>query len=314
MKKQPRFSDLLVSPSGKQFLKGTGQGFELVDCPDGPEATRLLDSARTAWETSGQDSFRLEHDGTVFRAAVLQDLHGPAFFLRRMPARVPSFERLGFPSAVAQWLTQHARKGLVLFAGSQCSGKTTSASSLVCTRLANDGGHAVTFENPVEMPLYGQHGKGFCFQSEVSDEAALAQAVERSHRYCSPEIIFIGEIRTKYAAAQVLRAALGSDRQLVVATIHGLDLATALDRLLTFARELDGEIAAHNLAQTLTAAVFQRLEDQDGKKVLRLPEYLLLPFDDRSRGIRAKLRSGDVLSLSNDIREIQNRLKYGMQP
>ena len=61
-----------------------------------------------------------------------------------------------------------------------------------------------------------------------------------------PDIIYIGEIRNKYAASEALRVSLGSDDQIVVATIHGLDVPAALDRLATFAREIDGEVATSN--------------------------------------------------------------------
>lgn len=311
---QMPFSDLLLLPSGRSFLKG-GPVAGLVVCgPDMREqVATLLAQATAHWRESGQASFRMETGGVLFRVAVLQNLEGPAFFLRRMPEAIPDFAALGLPQTVTQWLTGCAcRKGLVLFCGAQGSGKTTSASALIASRLRQHGGHGVTFEAPAEMPLHGQHGPGFCFQSELSDDNHLARATQSAHRFASPDILFIGEIRSRHAAAQVLRAALGSDRQMVIATIHGLDLVSSLDRLLTFAREADGDIAAQNLAQTLTAVLFQCLTVSDGQAHVELSEFLLLPFTERAKSVRAKLRSGNLLALPDDIREQKNRLAFGV--
>ncbi|WP_243545452.1 ATPase, T2SS/T4P/T4SS family [Pseudodesulfovibrio tunisiensis] len=310
-----RYSDLVVSPDGRPFLKaGPGQG--LAACPGDlrDEALAAGRAALEAWQADPRAAFRLELGGVSWRVASLEGLGGRTFFLRRMPESVPEFASLGLPSGLASWFSARERqKGLILISGAQASGKSTTAASLVASRLAEFGGHAVTFESPAEMPLDGRHGQhGFCFQSELEDETGLALAIEQAHRFASPDIILVGEIRTRHAAAQTLRAALGSDRQLVVATIHGLDLIAALDRLLTLARELDGEAAAHNLSQSLLAVVHQRLTPTpDNGPRLSVPQFLLLEFSNRSKAMRAKLRSGDLRSLEDDMREQLNRLTFG---
>lgn len=302
------YTDLLVTSSGLTLARG-GPGEDLGPCPDGRHQA-LTEHVSRCFRASGNRSFRVEFEGSAYRVTVLEDLSGATFFLRLMPQALPDFETLGLPSAIARWLVHDCSKGLVLFCGAQGSGKTTSASALVQTRLLHGGGHAVTFESPAEMPLHGPHGRGYCFQTELASESALARALRSAHRYASPDILFIGEIRTRHAAAQVLRAALGSDRQLVVATIHGLDLASALDRLLTFAREADGDIAAQNLAQTLSAVLFQRMSSHSGRSCLDLREFLLVPFTEGAKSIRSKLRSGSLLSLGDDIREQRNRMAF----
>jgi twitching motility protein PilT len=169
----------------------------------------------------------------------------------------------------------------------------------------------VTFENPVEMPLAGKHGEdGWCFQTEIGSEAKLAQHIERAHRYCSPNIIGIGEIRTKYAASEALRVALGSNRQLVVATIHGFSIITALERLLAWALEQDGEVACKNLAQTLVGIVYLELADHDKDKsrFLKVPEFLFLPFNDATHQIRTKIAANNLKKLEDEIRNQSNQV------
>jgi twitching motility protein PilT len=107
--------------------------------------------------------------------------------------------------------------------------------------------------------------------------------------------------------------ALGSNQQLVVATIHGLNACAALDRLLTWAREIDGDIARHNLGQSLIGIVHQELsfekESEDRRARLTVKEFLLLSFDPHSEAVRAKLREGN-LHLTEHILEQRNRVFY----
>lgn len=310
---EQEFSDLILLPGELQaVLKGVpGHGRELVPVRHEDEAE--VDSIRTAlgseYYRSREEMFRFRHDGRNYRVARYQDIDlGETYFLRRLPLTVPDFSGLGLPDAVLDWLLSGDHQhGLVLFCGAQASGKTTTASSYTKARLEMYGGHAITYEIPVEMPLAGQHGEfGRCFQQELEDEADLMRHIERSHRYGSPNIVYIGEIRSKYAASEVLRVALGSSEQLVVSTLHGLDIVTALERLIGWAREIDGGMAAHNLAQSLLAIVRLDLVSDGDRKALAMPEFLLVPFRERQKGVRAKIRDGKLAALENDITEQRN--------
>jgi twitching motility protein PilT len=107
-----------------------------------------------------------------------------------------------------------------------------------------------------------------------------------------------------------LRIALGSNQQLVIATIHGLTATAALDRLLIWAREQDGEVACRNLAQTLTGIIHQEIVENENKKKreLNVAEFLILPFDDETQGLRSKLRDGN-LNLEADIRAQKSKMR-----
>jgi twitching motility protein PilT len=199
----------------------------------------------------------------------------------------------------------------VLFSGAQASGKTTSAAAYIAARLALYGGHCVTYEHPVEMPLAGPHGdSGWCYQREIASEADLPAHIERTHRYGSPDIILIGEIRTQYAAAEALRVALGSRRQIVVATIHGQDVISALSRLLTWARSSYGDVACQNLSEVLTAIIHQDIVFTAGEPLLKVPESLLLPYTRRKENSACvKLWQGN-LSLEQEIMSNRNDLLF----
>lgn len=318
--KSASFTDLILHESGEAFMKGCDScGQKLVPCEDGikKEIKLLHEKVLKVHEKSERHTFRVIHEDIGYRVALYEGVDwgsGKVFFLRRIQEQVENFNRIGMPEPIAKWLlSEEQSKGLVLFTGAQASGKTYSASSLVATRLATLGGHGVSFENPAEMPLDGKHGEyGFCFQAEIEREEDLAEGIERSHRFASPNIIYIGEIRSKHAASEALRVCLGSDKQIVIATMHGFDLVTALERLVTMARETDGEIASQNLAQGLLAVVHQQLEqNEDGKKILHVPQFLLAPFNENYKGLRAKIKNGEMAGLQEEMREQKNRIQFG---
>lgn len=326
------FSDIILFSQSDMalpsLLKGVaGYGQKLIlppqNCAD--EVKELLDAVSKRYQEAHYDlnrAFRLEFNGSLYRTAIFEDIKGGhTFFLRRMADAVPSFKGLGFPRVLEDWLLGLKQcKGLLLVTGSQGSGKTTTAAALIKARLECFGGHAISFENPVEMPLAGPVGKngGYCFQTEVPHEEELEAHIERAHRYSFPNIIYIGEIRSKYAAAVALQVALGSNQQLVVATIHGKSIIDALTRLLNWAREKDGAIANQNLAQTLLSVLRQELITGEGqKREMELADSLLLPFDadgedNNITGIRNKIQEDKLLSLNNDINFQFQRMRSGI--
>jgi twitching motility protein PilT len=273
--------------------------------------------AKAMIEKTAMDVIRYTFCDIKFRVCYAAGIEGQTWFLRRIQDKVPMLDDLALPLYILKYLSAPNRKtGLYLFAGAQSAGKTTLASAMIATRLTLFGGHCITFESPAEMPLekptgYGDFGK--CFQTEIDSELELPQKIARAHSYASPDIIFIGEIKTAITAVEALRASLGSDRQMVVATIHGTTLTQALMRLLNFAKEVDSESAALNLATTLSCIVHTSLKDveKDGKKSKRLEvgDFLLLPpknpEDQRLReivtAVRAKIKDKRIESLINEI-------------
>lgn len=321
------FSDIILSKSNT-FLKGcsgSGQG-GLKPLPADCDISGLLDLINQEFmkrsllreDGTGEipQSLRITFQGMQFRVADIKDItNEKTWFLRRLPNTVSTLSEIGFPLSFDNWLMdKEQNKGLILISGSQSSGKTTLGSTIVAERLRKYGGHGVTFENPPESPLHGDYGvDGFCWQTEINGEKELASHIERAYRYASPRIIYIGEIRTKYAATEVLRMALSSSQQLIIATIHGQDIVSALTRLITWATEIEGINARNNLADSLLAIFHTHVEINSDSKVLQIPEFLFLPFSDNALAIRSKIRDNTLVQLKENINQQRSRITRTQQ-
>lgn len=172
------------------------------------------------------------------------------FVCRRFNLVSTTLKPLGVPDAFVHKLTnRNLKEGLVLFMGKAGSGKTTTAAAFTMERLALHGGVCWTVENPIEISMEGKHGNGWCYQTEVPNDADFGPAIRDMLR-ASPNIIFIGELRDQLAVQEAITA--GISGHLVVATFHAGDLISGLVRLSMLAKD---EAISAALADSLRAAV-----------------------------------------------------------
>lgn len=207
--------------------------------------------------------FGIAVDGVNWRGRFdSRAIDGHWYRLRRMAAATPTLDSLPspMPGAVHNILMSpgYHKGGLIYIAGAPGSGKTTTASATLASRLQKFGGVAYTVEDPPELPLNGWHGKGYCTQTWVagddsSDWAESMRGVLRSQPAATNAILYIGEVRDAETAHAMLRAA--SNGFLVIATGFGDNIINAVDTFL----QLTGRDKAASLGAVLRAVVHQRL-------------------------------------------------------
>jgi twitching motility protein PilT len=183
--------------------------------------------------------------------------------------------------------------GLIYVCGAAGSGKTTTASATVVSRLREFGGVAYTIEDPPEMPLNGWHGEGYCSQTGVAGEQASDWAESfrcalRSQPAATNQMLFVGEIRNADSAHAMLRAA--SNGFLVIATGFGSDVISAVDAL----QRLTGDAMTGALANMVRLVLYQRLVDG------RL-QSVALASEGSSSPVAARIRAGQLVHLASDI-------------
>jgi twitching motility protein PilT len=205
------------------------------------EATGELDLAYSSPELP-----RFRVNGFRQRGAI-------SFAFRVIPDRIPGFDELRLPPGVARLAGE--QRGLVLVTGATGSGKTTTLAAMLDEINRTRSQHIVTIEDPIEVLHHDQ--KCIVNQREVGlDTESFGQALRRVLRQ-DPDVILIGELRDAETAQVALQAA--ESGHLVFSTLHTLDAAETVGRLVEFfPHEKQAQIVSI-LAGVLRGVVSQRL-------------------------------------------------------
>ena len=193
----------------------------------------------------------LDGPGTDIRLSFVPSVRGESVTARlfdRLKGEA-NFRDLGFDPTLVQSMRRYTQSnGLILFAGSSASGKTTTLYTLLRDLISGSGGalRIVTVEDPVEYRLAD------IVQLEVCPErgnsyASLLRSVLRQ----DANVIVVGEIRDPETATLAVRAALTG--HLVLSTVHAGTPTEALIRLLELG------VPASMLASAVTAVLAQSL-------------------------------------------------------
>jgi general secretion pathway protein E len=135
--------------------------------------------------------------------------------------------------------------GLLLVTGPTGSGKTTTLYALL-RGLATGERNVMTIEDPIEYQLRG------IGQMQVAPRIGLTFAAGlRAILRQDPDVILVGEVRDRETMEIALQAALTG--HLVLATLHTIDAASALTRLLDMGAE------PYLIASSVVGVLAQRL-------------------------------------------------------
>jgi twitching motility protein PilT len=169
---------------------------------------------------------------------------------------------LNLPAGVRRLADEH--RGLVLVTGATGSGKTTTLAAMIDHMNKTRHQHIVTIEDPIEV-LHSDHS---CIvnQREIGlDTTDFMQALRRALRQ-DPDVILIGELRDAETAQTALQAA--ESGHLVLSTLHTVDAAETLGRMIEFFPETKQQMIRSVMAGVLRGVISQRLLPRiDGGRV-----------------------------------------------
>ena len=176
-----------------------------------------------------------------------------SFAFRVIPQEIPGFTSLGLPAGVQKLADE--QRGLVLVTGATGSGKTTTLAAIIDHINRTRTQHIVTIEDPIEI----MHADQQCIinQREVGlDTTSFHEALRRGLR-ADPDVILIGELRDAETAETALQAA--ESGHLVLSTLHTVDAAETLGRMIEFFPAIKQPQIRSILAGVLRGVVSQRL-------------------------------------------------------
>jgi twitching motility protein PilT len=197
-------------------------------------------------------AFELPGEGR-FRVNISRQRRFYSVVLRVIPLQVRSFDDLNLPNSLRD--ITNLRRGYVLVTGATGMGKSTTLATMIDTINQTRKSKIITVEDPIEFVF--THDKSIITQREIgTDTASFPDALRAALRQ-DPDVIMVGEMRDLETVDTSLKAS--ETGHLVFSSIHTNDVASTVNRLVSFFPPEDHQQVRNRLAENLKAVVSLRL-------------------------------------------------------
>src|SRR2546423_3790444 len=260
-----KVSDLLFSPGRPPQIELAGKlepvriaGLEKLIPPHTASIAKLIignhDSANESIEKTGSADLSFSAPGEArFRVNIFKQRGTYAIVMRVIPTNPPNFIDLGLPEQLKEIV--EIKNGLVLVTGPTGSGKSSTLAAVIDLINETKFYHIVTIEDPIEF-LHA-HKNSTIHQRELhSDTPNFAIALRAALRQ-APKVILVGEMRDKETIEVAMEAA--ETGHLVLSTLHTIDAAKTVERIIGVFPKTEEQIIRTRLAQSFRFIVSQRL-------------------------------------------------------
>jgi len=293
-------SDLFITTGVPPCMKVSGQIMPVSKTPLKPEQAQqvvhsiMTPAQREEFEQFHECNFAISATGLGrFRVSAFYQRSTCGMVLRRIETKIPSVEQLKLPKIIEQ--LSMTKRGLIIFVGGTGTGKSTSLASMIGYRNQNASGHIITIEDPIEF--VHQHNKCIVTQREVGVDTESFDVALRNTLRQAPDVILIGEIRSKETMDYAI--AFAETGHLCLATLHANNANQAMDRIVNFFPSDRLKQLYMDLSLNLKAVIAQQLiPTVDGQGRVPAVEILLgTPL------VQDKIRNGDV----HELKDIMKR-------
>jgi len=244
-------------------------------------------------ETGSVDFSRSLESGDRFRLNVYRQRGAISVAARRVSRTIPTFDELHLPGEALRRISQ-AQQGLAIFSGMTGSGKSTSIASCIEHINQHRACHIITLEDPIEYLF--EDKEAFINQREVGIDVPSFEAALPALLREDPDVVLIGEMRTRESLDGALRAAVTS--RLVFTTVHASGAGRVITRLLQLAGPQDHQRVREALANNLVAVVCQKLVPTVDPNVPRVPATEIM---FATPGVRKAILEGEESRLAGLI-------------
>ena len=217
---------------------------------------QLLGNSVRMAEFDVENEIDLSHDipGVArFRINAFRQRGAVSLVARAIPHRIRTTEELALPAVIASLADE--TRGIILVTGTTGSGKSTTLAAMINHINVTRACHIVTIEDPIEF-LHRDINSVISQREVGSDTASFKRALRRVLRQ-DPDVILVGEMRDEETVATAISAA--ETGHLVLSTIHTIDAAESVNRMLDFFPPHQHQQVRAMLAGTLKGVISQRL-------------------------------------------------------
>jgi len=251
-----------------------------------------------------------------FRVNIFKQRGTYAIVMRVIPPRTPRFEDFDLPNQLREIV--ELKNGIVLVTGPTGSGKSSSLAAVIDLINETKFYHIVTIEDPIEF-LHA-HKNSTVHQRELhSDTPNFALALRAALRQ-APKVILVGEMRDRETMEVALEAA--ETGHLVLSTLHTIDAAKTVERIIGVFPKNEEKIIRTRLAQSFRYIISQRLLPRaDGtgrvaameilKATSRTKEYIERG-ETEGKSLIDAMEQGDMEGMQTFDGEIEKLIRAGV--
>jgi twitching motility protein PilU len=300
-------SDMFITTGVAPSLKINGKLTPVTQTTLTPSQAReivfsiMSPEQRQEFESTHECNFAISASGIGrFRVSAFQQRNHAGMVLRKIETKIPSTDELTLPPIIKDLAM--TKRGLVIFVGATGSGKSTSLASMIGFRNKNSTGHIISIEDPIEF--VHQHEGCIVTQREVGLDTATFEVALKNTLRQAPDVILIGEIRTRETMDHAIQFA--ETGHLCLATLHANNSNQAMDRIINFFPEDRRNQLLMDLSLNLKGIVAQQLiPAPDGQSRVVAVEILL-----NTPLISDLIRKGEI----HLLKEIMSKSRqHGMQ-
>ena len=254
-------TDLHITVPSVPVLRVDGELIPLTEVPPfTPEDIESIfnlittEEQRAAFRLDRELDFSYSVNGlSRFRISAIMQRNSISLAVRPVPFKIPSIDELELPQ-IFKTLVSKSR-GLILITGAAGAGKSTTLAAMINHLNETVKRNIITIEDPIEYLF--PNVKCLIRQRDIGDDARnFSGALVHSLRH-DPDVLVIGEMRDLDTMKTALTAA--ETGHLVLSTLHTLDAAQTIDRIVDiFPPEQQRQIR-YQLSQVLIGVVSQRL-------------------------------------------------------
>ncbi|WP_005033631.1 type IV pilus twitching motility protein PilT [Holophaga foetida] len=236
-----------------------------------------------------------------YRVSIYRERGSVAMVLRPISQEIPTLEELNLPPVLKKICREE--RGMILVTGTTGCGKSSTLAAMIDIINTHQTRNIITIEDPIEF--LHQDKKSIISQREIGEDTpdystALLGALRQD-----PDVILVGEMRDLETIQTAMIAA--ETGHLVMATLHTLDAAEAINRIISvFPHSLQRQVRLQ-LASILKGVISQRLVPKaDGKG--RVPAVEIMLTSARVKECIDDMEKAKYLSEA-----IAQGASYGMQ-
>jgi len=254
----------------------------------------MTSQQRDEFHSTHECQFAVSLEGVArFRVSAFYQRNSVGMVCRRIETKIPTFEELDLPDSLSELAMQ--KRGIIILVGATGTGKSTTLAAMLGQRNMNSSGHIITIEDPIEF--VHKHRKSLVTQREVGIDTESFEVALKNTLRQAPDVILIGEIRTREAMEHAITFA--ETGHLCLTTLHANNANQAMDRILHFFPEDRHPQVLLDLSFNLKGVVAQQLlPSVDGSR-----RHVALEIMLNSPLVQEKIRKGKIEELKEIMKD-----------